>query len=370
MIYFDHAATSKPLDSALKSAERYLTECFYNPSARYAGARDVSVALEGARDTVLKSITDGMRYSLVFTSGGTEADNTAIFSAAKRGNIVTDEGEHAAVYESFKAFQAAGGEARFAPLNRDGSVNAERLLSLVDEKTTLVSVLHVNNETGAINDINALAKRVKEKSPRCLFMSDGVQSYGKIPVYLNGTIDFYTASAHKIGGVKGTGALFVKKGIALTPRLFGGGQEGGLRSGTENVYGAVCFAAAARERFSALEENAARLTALRELLWEKLDHNVFVRISPENGSPYILTVAAKGRRGEVLQRILWEKGIAVGTGSACNSKKPFSRVIAACGYQNDVLGGVLRASFSPATTEEEIGACAQAMNECAAAWKA
>ena len=201
-------------------------------------------------------------------------------------------------------------------------------------------------------------------------MSDGVQSYGKIPVYLNGAIDFYTLSAHKIGGMKGTGALIVKKGIALTPRLFGGGQEGGLRSGTENVFGAVGFAAAAQERFAALSENAARISALRETLWEMLNQNVFVRISPEHGSPYILTVAAKGMRGEVLQRMLWEKGVAVGTGSACNSKKPFSRVIAACGYQSDVLGGVLRASFSPDTSEEEIVFCAHAMNECAAQWKA
>ncbi len=370
MIYFDHAATSPLLHSALKSAERYLEECFYNPSARYAGAHDVSVALEHARETLLRLVCDGFAYTLVFTSGGTEADNTAIFSAAKRGNVVTDEGEHAAVYECFKSLKAAGGDVRFAPLGRDGAVNAEALISLVDDKTTLVSVMHVNNETGAINDINALAKRVKEKNPRCLFMSDGVQSYGKIPVYLNGAVDFYTLSAHKIGGMKGTGALIVKKGIALTPRLFGGGQEGGLRSGTENVFGAVVFAAAAQERFAALSENAARISALRETLWEMLNQNVFVRISPEHGSPYILTVAAKGMRGEVLQRMLWEKGVAVGTGSACNSKKPFSRVIAACGYQSDVLGGVLRASFSPDTSEEEIVFCAHAMNECAAQWKA
>lgn len=370
MIYFDHAATSPPLSSALKCAERYLQECYFNPSARYAGARDASAALEHARETLLNAATDGMRYSLAFTSGGTEADNTAIFSAAKRGNIVTDEGEHAAVYECFKSVKAAGGDARFAPLHRDGSVDADALLSHVDEKTTLVSVMHVNNETGAINDINALAKRVKEKNPRCLFMSDGVQAFAKIPVYLNGAVDFYSVSAHKIGGVKGTGALFCKKGVSLSPRLLGGGQEGGLRSGTENVFGAVCFASAAKERLAAIAEHAARVTALRETLWERLDRKVFTRISPENGSPYLLTVAAKGMRGEVLQRMLWDKGVAVGTGSACNSKKPYSRVIAACGYGNELLNGVLRASFSPETTEEEIGFCARAMNECAAEWKA
>lgn len=370
MIYLDHAATSPPLQSALTGAEKYRDACFFNPSARYGGGVAAHTALSDARQTILHTIADEARYDLIFTSGGSEADNTAVFSAGKRGRVVTTAGEHAAVYESFKALKATGVEVAFAPLQRDGSVDAEALLRLVDETTTFVSVMHVNNETGAVNDILSLAKQVKRKNPRCLFLSDGVQSYGKIPVFLNGDVDFYAVSAHKIGGLKGTGALFKKKGIAFTPRIYGGGQENGWRSGTENVFGAVCFALAARERFQSFAENAERAAKLRRLLWELLDKNIFVALSPEQGSPYIFTVAAKGMRGEVLQRQLWEKGVALGTGSACNSKKPYSRVIEACGYSKDILNGVLRASFSPETTQEEIRACAAAMNEVALAWKA
>lgn len=369
MIYFDNAATSLPLQSALRGAEKYLTECYFNPSARYKGGTEAFTALTQARDTLSGFVADS-RYELIFTSCGTEADNTVLFSAGKRGRVVATAGEHAAVYESCKALKNAGVDVVFAPVDQFGAVDGDALLSYVDGNTSLVSVMHVNNETGAVNDIVSLAERVKRKNPRCLFMSDGVQAYGKIPVYLDGNIDFYCISAHKIGGLKGTGALIKKKGVSLTPRIFGGGQEGGLRSGTENVFGAVCFALAAKERFSALTENGERVRGLREELFALLDRERFVRISPENGSPYILTVSAKGMRGEVLQRLLWDKGVAVGTGSACNSKKPYSRVIEACGYGKDILNGVLRMSFAPEVTKEEISACAKAMNEAVALWKA
>ena len=317
--------------------------------------------LKRAREFLLSQTGGG---ELVFTSGGTEADNQAVFMA-RRGNAVTTAGEHPAVERCFNELKRLGVEPRFAPLNRDGTVDQDALLSLVDEKTTLVSVVHVNSETGAINDVHAIARAVKKKNPRCLFHSDGVQAFGKIPVRLIKEIDLYSVSAHKIGGLKGTGALIKRKDLELKPYLFGGGQENNLRSGTENVLGILSFFYAAEEKFSHLEQSLARVKDLREKLYSLLDKTIFERLSSEAGTPYILTVSARGLRGEILQRLAEEKGIVIGTGSACSSKKPHSRILEACGYDNAVLDGVLRLSFSSETTDEEVVFAANALNEAA-----
>ena len=364
MIYLDNAATTRPLDGALVRAKHFLTDCFYNPSALYGGGAEAARLLTQARRYLIEQIADPVQFALIFTSCGTEADNQAIFCAARRGNAVTTQGEHSAVYESFRELKSRGVEPRFAPLNRDGSVNADALLDLVDDKTSLVSVIHVSNETGAVNDIATIARRVKEKNPRTVFMSDGVQAFGKISFRLTRDIDFYSVSAHKIGALKGTGALLYRKGCtAIAPYLYGGGQENGLRSGTENVFGISCFYFAAQDKFSSLVQDGERVGAYRELLWDFLDKELFVRLSPDGGSPYILTVSAPGKRGETLQRMLWDMGIAVGTGSACNSKKPHSRVLEACGYSGNILDGVLRVSFCPSVTEEDVREAACCMNE-------
>ncbi len=360
MIYLDNAATTRPAAGAVAYAETFLREEYFNPSALYGGGFAVRGELEKARAGLLSRLADGETYELVFTSCGTEADGQAIFSCARRGNAVTTAGEHAAVYESFRELKNRGVEPRFAPLNRDGSVNIEALLELVDERTSFVSVMHVNNETGAVNDIEKIAKEVKKRTPSAIFHSDGVQAFGKIPYRLSGAVDLYSVSAHKIGGLKGTGALVKKKQLALRPLVFGGGQERGLRSGTENVFGIVAFARAAAEWGNA-EEHLPHVRRLNEMVRGALE-NVLI-LSPEEGSPYILTLAAEGLRGEVLQRMLWERGVVVGTGSACSSKSRFSRVLSACGYPERVLDGVLRLSFSPQNTEEEALAASRAVNE-------
>ena len=365
MIYLDNAATTRPDKDAVEAALPYLQDKYFNPSALYGGGVLVQGELRRAREYLLSQIADKTRFELYFTSCGSEADNTAIFSAARRGNAVTTAGEHAAVFQSFTELRQRNVEPRFAPLLEDGRVDADALLGLVDEKTTLVSVVHVNNETGAINDIAAIAKKVKAKNPRCIFHSDGVQAFGKLAFRLTSDIDLYSVSAHKIGGAKGTGALIKRKNLSLSPYIFGGGQEGGLRSGTENVFGIMCFAAAAKKKFASLESDFTRLKGYREKLFSLLDKDIFTRISPEDGTPYILTVAAKNLRGEILQRLLSERGVLVGTGSACSSKHPVSRVITACGVGKEYVQGVLRFSFSPATTEEDILAAAEAANGAA-----
>ncbi len=361
MIYLDNAATTRPNEDALRRANEFLTEHYFNPSARYRGGESVARALKDARNAIASPVC-GSDFGLLFTSGGTEADNHAVFSCARRGNAVTTSGEHSAVYESFLQLKTRGVEPRFAPLNRDGSVNADALLHLIDEKTNFVSVVHVNNETGAVNDILSIAKQIKNINPRIVFHSDGVQAYGKIPVRLSSEIDLYSISAHKIGALKGTGALIRNKKCNLSPLIFGGGQEGNLRSGTENTFGIMCFRYAAEAAFQTLEADGARMKEYRDLLWNLMDQTLFERISPIGGSPFILTVSAVGLKGEVLQRMLWDRGTAVGTGSACSSKKPFSRILEACGYDRKMLDGVLRFSFCTQTTEEEVRRAADVIN--------
>ena len=366
MIYLDNAATTKPSETAVEQAKVYLTEKFYNPSALYKPGFALQSELKKARSALLCNVADETVFELIFTSCGTESDNQAIFSFARRGNAVTTEGEHSAVSASFAELKNKGiAQPRFAPLDKDGKVNVDALLALIDEKTSFVSVMHVNNEIGAINDINAIAKLVKAKNPRVIFHVDGVQAYGKIPFRLAKEVDLYSISAHKIGGLKGVGGLIKRKSLALPAYVIGGGQESGRRSGTENTFGIMQFAYAAQEQFEALKDTNARLLAYRELLWGLLDKQVYERLSSESGTPYILTVSAKALRGAILQQMADDKGLLIGTGSACssNSKLRFSKIALACGYDQKTADGVLRMSFCKDTTEEEIRQAAAILNE-------
>ena len=365
MIYLDNAATTKPLREAFENARVFVEEKFYNPSALYNEGYALQGELKKARSVLLSKIADESFFELIFTSCGTESDNQAIFSYAKRGNAVTTLGEHSAVSASFAELKNKGIETRFAPLCQDGRVDVEKLLALIDDKTTFVSVIHVSNETGAINDVNAIAKQVKAKNPRVIFHSDGVQAYGKVPVRLSKDIDLYSISAHKIGGLKGVGALVKRKSLQLPPYLIGGGQEAGRRSGTENVFGIKQFEYAAEHKFKSLREDYARLQTYRETLWQSLDKEIYFRLSNEDTSPYILTLSARGLRGEILLHMANDKGLIIGTGSACssNAKTRYNKVVLACGYDEKTADGVLRLSFSPQTTEEEILRAGEILNE-------
>ncbi len=364
MIYFDNAATTRPNGECLKKAEKYLYNDYFNPSALYAEGYSVQLALREARKNIIENIADSERFDLLFTSCGTEADNTAIFGGAKRGNVVTTAGEHSAVFACMNELKQRGTEVRLAALNADGSVNADSLLSLVDEKTSLVSVIHVSNETGAVNDIARLAAAVKKKNKYTLFHSDGVQAYGKIPFRLTCDIDMYSVSAHKIGGIKGCGALIKRKNLIIKPYIFGGGQENGLRSGTENVFGIKVFEYAAEARYAHIANDFKKAEALRALLKSRLDKSLFTEISGENCSPYILTVGADGLRGETILHEANDNGLIIGTGSACasNEKKRYSRTILACGVGERLADGILRLSLCADNTEKEVLTAAEILN--------
>lgn len=362
MIYLDNAATTRPDEEALEIAERYYKENYFNPSALYAGGLEVKKKIAEVKSKILSVFPTG--YDMIFTSCGSESDNMAVSSFAKRGNIVTTEGEHSAIYECFNELKKRGVETRFAKLNPDGGVNVDSLLSLVDEKTSVVSVVRVNNETGAINDVNEIAGRVKKINQSTVFHSDGVQAFGKLPTAISDKVDLYSISAHKIGGLKGTGGLVFKKSVRLVPLIFGGGQENGLRSGTENVFGIIDFGAAAYKRLERISENYSKIAELKQIFLDNLDKRFIKIISGENASPYILSLSAVGLRGEVILHMLEEFGIIVGTGSACSSRMRHSRVLKACGYNAGVLDGAIRISFGVDNTKDEVIFAAEKLGEC------
>lgn len=367
MIYLDNAATTVPDEGAVNAALQFLKiDGFYNPSALYRAGFAAHKQIEEARRTILSLLAPQGGYELVFTGSGSEADNQAVFSSARRGNFVTTAGEHAAIYQSAKELEKRGIEVRFAPLRSDGSADTEALLSMVDKDTSCVSVIHVNNETGAVNDVAAIAAAAKKINPALLFHSDGVQAFGKIPFALTKDVDLYTVSAHKIGGVRGVAGLFRKKGARLSPYIFGGGQENGLRSGTENTFAIKQFEFAAKKKFSSLKEDFERIRSYNLAVRQGLDKTIFRVLSSENASPYILSVSARGLRGEVLLHMLDDAGVMVGTGSACSSKNRYSRVILACGLDERSADGVLRISFAATTTLQETEQAIGIINSCAA----
>lgn len=363
MLYFDNAATTMPSKTAIDKAQIFNNEMFFNPSALYAGGINCAKELKIARDNILKNLGTN-NHNVIFTSCGSESDNLAIFGAVKRGTFVTDKGEHSAVYKSFLELKNRGQNVIFIDLNSDGTANTDQLFECVrNNRVDFVSIMHVNNETGGINDVNFIAKQLKTINNKIIFHVDGVQAYGKIPYKLSQDVDLYSISAHKINALKGVGALIKKKNINVNPLIFGGGQENGLRSGTENVFGIKVFDYAGQEKYQNLRENYSYVKQLKEIFIQNLNKDLFTFISSDNCSPYILTVSAKGLRGEVIMHSLELNGVIIGNGSACSSKNRFSRVIESCGYDKDVLDGVIRISFSTDNTVSECEKAVEIIND-------
>lgn len=363
MIYLDNAATTIPYSKSIEKANQFNNESFFNPSALYQGGIDNKNELLEAKKFILSSIS-AYNHQVIFTSCGSESDNQAIFCNNARGVFVTDKGEHSAVYNSFLELKRRGVEIEFIDLNPDGSVNVNKLIDFIKNNNVgFVSIVHVNNETGAINDVNKISSMVKKIKKDIVFHVDGVQAYGKLDYKIGDDIDFYSISAHKINALKGVGAIIKKKTTTLHPLVFGGGQEDGFRSGTENIFGIKVFEYSAKIHYENLINNFNYVSNLKKQLIDGLDKSIFTVLSGENSSPYILSISAQGLRGEVIMHSLEEYGIVVGNGSACSSKNRYSRVLEACGFDKEVLDGVLRISFSPENTGEEISFVFNKLNE-------
>lgn len=364
-IYLDNAATTATYPEAAKVAYEYSTQLYFNPSALYKQSVDISVQLRRAREHICKVLhaPDGELY---FLSGGTEADNTALFCTRKpKGSrIIVGLGEHDAIINSANELKMQGYDVQFAPINTDGSINVSEFEKLLNEKVSLVSIMHVSNETGAINDIAKLVRLTKKHSPSAVFHSDGVQAFEKIPVNLSALgVDLYTISGHKIHAPKGIGGLFVRKGVSIRPLIYGGGQERGFRSGTENTACIMAFDKAVVLNEEDFAANYSIKAQIKEYLLQKILDNFddTVIISPKDGAPHILTVAFAQVRGEVLLHALEKHGIIVGIGSACSSHHE-SRFKGLLGLDNKHNEGIVRFSFSQYTTKEDIDRTVEALN--------
>ncbi len=358
MIYLDNAATTKICDEALSAFEKYYKEEYYNPSAVYGGAIKVKSEVERARETIASALRVPAD-NVFFTASGSEGDNMAIFgsvgSVKAAGRVICSECEHPAVYNAFLALKSKGYDVETVPCEHNGTVNVKAFEELIaDGKTTFASIMHVNNETGGVNDIIKLAKKLKEKNPDAVFHSDGVQAFMKVLVPLkNSEVDLYSFSAHKINGPKGVGGIYVKKPNRLSPLVYGGGQEKGLRSGTENTAGIIAFAAACEKWRECRKMYLDRFTAYREIVVNALSgiSDITYNTELELSSPHIISLNVGGVKGEVLLHMLEEKGIYLGRGSACSTKNASPRALKAL----DVTGeGTVRISFGIYNTEEEI----------------
>ena len=357
MIYLDNSSTTKPYREAVETAVKYMTDIFGNPSSLHGIGLDAEKAVREARGYTADLISADPSC-ITFTGGGTEADNMAILGTARRmkrqgKRIITTKTEHPAVLEPCAYLEKLGYDVIYLDVDSEGYIDMDQLKDSVNDETILISVMHVNNELGTVNDIRKAASLKKN----ALFHTDAVQSLGKEHIDVSeADIDLLSMSGHKIHGPKGTGALYIRKGVSVEPLVMGGGQERGMRSGTENVPGIAGFGCAARMAAD-IDRRSALMALARNHLLEGIKGIIpDVRInSPENGCPSVLNVSFLGTRGEVILHMLEDEGRYVSTGSACSSnKKGQSHVLKAAGLTQEEIEGAIRFSFSEFNTPDEM----------------
>ena len=369
-IYLDNSATTKPYQEVVDKMVLALTTQYGNPSSIYKKGIEVEREIKEIRRNIARSL-GAKETEIYFTSGGTECNNTIIRSVAKlnrktKNHIISTVIEHPSVLNTLKDLEADGFEVTYLPVGKDGKISLEDLKNAIKKETILVSVMHVNNEIGTIQPIEEIGKYLKSLDEKVYFHVDGVQSYAKIkfrPSRYN--IDFMSVSGHKLHGPKGIGFMYVKENNRIKPLLTGGGQEIGIRSGTENVPGIYGIGEAVRILNQDLEGTIDKVRGLRDLLKEEILANIDnVKInSPEDGVCHVLNVSFRGVRGEVLLHYLEQKEIYVSTGSACSSKKKGSHVLNAIGLTPDEIEGAIRFSLSDLNTKEEIMQTVEVLKE-------
>ena len=366
MHYLDNAATTPVREDAAKAAFEAMINGWGNPSARYALGAEMTAKVKGWRQDVAKALGCG-EDELIFTSCGTESDNWAIRAAVeinrrKGKHIITTAIEHSAVIEPCKALEKQGYEVTYLQPDRQGNITVEQVAEALREDTVLVSMMLVNNETGTILPVAEVGKLLKRKKSAALLHCDAVQGFLKAeftPAKLG--VDFMAISAHKVHAPKGIGAMYVRKGVKLPPMILGGGQESGLRSGTEATAQMAAFAVAAREGKAHLKEHLEHMAQINSYARAELTEKVpGLQLLTEGGAPHILPVSLVGYKSEVVVRFLSDRGVYISSGSACHKGKP-SHVYAALKLPKPVQDGVLRISFSYDTTREDVDALVTAL---------
>ena len=368
MIYLDNSATTRTLDAAAEAAAKYMRQDFFNPSAAYSPAVEAERAVNAARSR-LASMIHAAPEEIIYTSGGTESNNTAIFGALKArrgtGRIIVGATEHPSVYSAIMTLKGPYNVTE-ARVDSTGTQDVNSLMSALSNDVAFVSIMHVNNETGAINDIPSIYKAVKQRAPGAIMHVDGVQGFLKVPFDAR-YCDMYSISGHKFHAPKGVGALYIKRGVRFAGGQIGGGQERNLRSGTTNTPGIMGMDAAIEYYQANLDEIRRKLMQMKLRLAKNLS---FIRDAyingpePSLGAPHILNVSFLGGRGEVLLHALEEKGIYVSTGSACSAhKKGKNRILNAMGVVGDRQEGAIRFSICPFNTEDEMDITADVIEE-------
>lgn len=364
MIYFDNASTTKIFKDVAEFMCDYSQENFYNPSGIYSKSIKVFNDLENCRNK-LRGYLGADDYQVIFTASATEANNIALDSfVPKNKKVLIGGGEHSSIYETAQHLRQQGFDVVLLHLTTEGKIDIEDLKNKLDDTVGFVSIMHVNNETGAINDITNLTKIVKSKAKNAIFHCDGVQAFCKINTNLKHLgVDAYTVSSHKIHGPRGIGALIFRKGLPIKTFVFGGGQEQNIRSGTENVAGVMAFLMAVEKMQKNLKANFERARTLKTRLLQNLTDTDFVlNGNEENDSPYIVSLSFE-TKGEVLLHMLEEEEIFVSTGSSCNSKNKGNRVLTEMGKDKTSTDGNIRISFCEDNTEDEVDIFCKVLKE-------
>lgn len=367
-VYLDNAATTKPCPEAVSAALNAMTVNFGNPSSLHKAGLNAQLVMDRARKIIADSV-GADSGTIYFTSGATESNNLALRGAAqaygrKKRKIVISAVEHASVEETACTLEKKGFEiARVAP-RADGRLYAVDFVNACDENTCMISMMMVNNETGYILPVKEAFSAVKRRFPDIITHCDCVQGYMKLPVKAASlNADLISLSGHKIHGVKGIGALYIKKGIRVVPIVTGGKQEKGVRSGTESVPLIAAFGAAVEKLSSNISERWDYVSRLKNHLLEKLSGINEIEVnSPEDGSPYIINISAAGKRSEIMLHFLESREIYVSSGSAC-SKGAQSGVLGSFGIREKSADSALRISLSAENTAEELDLLADALTE-------
>ena len=371
--YLDNSATTPCLEQVRDIVVKTMMEDYGNPSSRHQKGVDAEHYLRDAREKIAATLKVKEK-EIFFTSGGTESNNWALIGSALANrragrHIVTTAVEHAAVLMPLQFLVEQGFRVTYLPVDRYGQVDPRQAAEAVDQDTILVSIMMVNNEVGALEPVEEISRLAKEKNPSLLFHVDAIQAYGKMRILPKRMgIDLLSVSGHKIHGPKGIGFLYVNEKAKLRPLILGGGQQRGMRSGTDNVPGAAGLGVAAALAYQDLEETRARLFARKEQMIQglrKLPDVFVISKEGEEGAPHIVSAAFPGVRSEVLLHALEERKIYVSSGSACSSNKklPVSSVLQELHLKGELLESTLRFSFSRFTTEEEIDYCLKNLAE-------
>ena len=370
--YFDNSATTRVLDSVKDAVVNAMTVDYGNAAARHMKGVEAERLIKEARAEIAKSLKV-QEKEILFTSGGTESNNTALIGAAfanqRAGkHLITTGVEHASIYNTMEFLREQGFEITYLPVDSYGCISLEELSQAVREDTILVSVMYVNNEIGAVELVEEISKVIKAKNPKTLFHVDAIQAYGKYVIRPKKQgIDLLSVSGHKIHGPKGVGFLYIDEKAKVRPLLFGGGQQKGMRSGTENVPGCAGLGAAVREVYRDHEAKIEKLYQIRERLIAGLKELPGVTINGHEGrenAPQIVSASFEGVRSEVLLHALEDRGVYVSSGSACSVNHPgVSGTLKGIGVKKELLDSTIRFSFGLFNEPEEADYCLEVLRE-------